>query len=175
MPDKTACLTLHAGYLAACEQAAPSPKEGMTAFLTWCLAKVCGWDESRRKLSRSTWYRHVAICRQAGLPVPEHSPCLHGFESGSGWFGTASWKELTACITREPARLYQLAGKPFEIVQGWDAFYPEGTTGVVLWLQYGNRGWQVEVMLDGSPGGNESLSLPRFLRRTQPVEAYEHG
>ena len=162
------------GYMEACERTAESSKEGMTAFRTWCLASVCGWDTTRLRLSQSTWYRHVAICRQAGLPVPARTPRLRRLEFGSGWFGTTSGEELIVFISNQPGYIHQLANKGFQVVRTWDEFYPKGTKGRVLCLKYQTGGWYVECMLDGSPGGNESVTLHHFLHSTQPVEYLDY-
>jgi hypothetical protein len=177
MPEIPSELAIEPGYLAACQATARTPHEGRTAFLTWCFARACGWDLTRRTFTRSTWYRHLRICRKAGLPVPvkrRNKVVQHRLTNPSGWFGAPDWETLIAFLTEQPARLYELVGQRFRITQDWDSFYPAGTTGVVLWLQYREGSWRVECLLDGSPGGTEDLKLYRFLRSTSR-EVLDHA
>ena len=46
---------------------APTPGQGKAAFCTWSIVQSRGWQWARENIPQSTWYRHLAIFRLAGL------------------------------------------------------------------------------------------------------------
>jgi hypothetical protein len=54
--------------LAACEDVASTPRQGQAAFLTWCQGQAKGWPSARALVAQRSWFRHLAILREAGAP-----------------------------------------------------------------------------------------------------------
>ena len=46
---------------------APSEGQGKAAARSWALVQTMGWQAARDTMPKSTWYRHVAIWKAAGL------------------------------------------------------------------------------------------------------------
>lgn len=149
---------LHAGVLAACQAHAENPKRGQQAFLTWTLIQTLGIEEARRRVSRSTFYKHLQVLRTAGVALPPVVPA----NPGGSWFGKATASEALATLTAHPGRLMDLVDQPFEVVQPWptrglgidpgdntglqydlDA-WPVGTSGVVVYVLFDGQ-WQATL------------------------------
>lgn len=166
-----------AGLLDLCQQSAKTVVAGSSAFATWLVAHQYGWQAARRRTSRATWYRHLSVLRNLGVPVPEgdepeeiyHKAFQESAVSALpssiptfGWFGAANFDQVSEALVQQPARLMQLLNKRFEVVQPWKNLgmrtdegshvleaWPVGTVGVVCQISFNTTmGW--EVLLEHS-------------------------
>ncbi len=53
--------------------AAPTAGQGKSAFGLWTLIKAEGWERAKEFTSKTTWYRHLQILRNAGLSDADFS------------------------------------------------------------------------------------------------------
>jgi len=139
--------------LAALRAVAPSEGLARAAACTWAAAQSLGWTSARVLRKKATWYHHLRLLHQAGLPVPLQS------------YGEKRPAAATNCNTPTLADLYALVGCRFTVTDAWKPeFYPNGTTGTVLHLQFERGGWSFFVGFDGIPGGDDEVPIGRFLR-----------
>lgn len=148
------------GLMLACEMAAETRAEGRLAWVTWVLGTRGSWNEARRSLSRSSWYRHLRILRKAGLKVP--AELGQSDELPASFLGPYRARTATGALLTLP-------GRPFRVLKPLDEWIVPGVTGKVDSVQFREGAWEVGVQLDGSPGGYEVLPLQTFVSSTEPV------
>ena len=181
------------GIYLACIKAAQNQSHGKLAFLTWCTTQVLGWSEAKKLTSRSKWYRHLKIFRDAGLPIPTLgdlrtiTPLTNPPEL---WFGTKTREQLIDLVSQNPSRIMLLPNTQFSVTDLWDTkkgwkiacsagcliadYWPVDTAGVVTGVLFDGL-WQVEVEHNDASLDDEvrwcTIPLGEFLRRTAPVTA----
>lgn len=189
MANPSFSATQDSALLQACEQLARSPKFGAAAFLTYLVARTHTWAEARSRVSRSTWFQHLAVLRHAGVPTPAGdlvSP-RHPRDrqpAGRYWFGAETPFEISNLLTERPGLVMQLINTRFVVSLPWRdkgpggvsnrpvlEAWPEGTGGVVCSVIF-DSGWYVEVEHD-NPDLPDDERWPRvklgdFLRHTKP-------
>jgi len=140
--------------LAALRAVAPSEGLARAAACTWAAAQSLGWTSARVLRTKATWYRHLRLLHQAGLPVPLQS------------YGEKRPAAATNAQTPTLADLYALVGRSFTVTDAWEPeFYPNGTTGTVLALALERGCWNFQLQYDGVPGGIEPIPIGRALAR----------
>lgn len=181
-----------AGLIQACETAAFTlDKPGLTdyepqelagsAYGTWCLANVMGWQEARKRVSLKDWPYHLAVLKAAGVVIPLQGPSPI---RSQGWFGTNSYAELSDLIAREPFRITHLLNVPCRLIATWDdTLWPVGTGvqvveinfmgewGVLLEALDTNYFYERSVWLadpDATPTPLRFIN--EFLRETVPLQ-----
>lgn len=192
--------TLDTHLLEACKQAAVcepgirSAAQGVAAFHTYQLARSCGWDEARRLVKRSSWFRHKRILKAAGIVVPKGDGDAPRRQPGPApspaWFGASTATELALTLARSPALIATLVNHRFRVVRPWgvdgihinpeeDAEYvydldawPVGAQGVVCELRFDASSWRVYLEHDDYRLDEDqrwvSVPLNEFLRVTTP-------
>ena len=167
MPEQQPRMEMAEGILQACEAVAASPEQARQAYLTWALAQTRGWPATRQHFPRRTWFRHLAVLREAGVPVPRK-----GHDTGPRDLEDA-WQPPGRPLT--PAQVFGLVGRRFQVLRPWDAdLYPAGSVGVVDSLVFRDAAWRVAFDMETIPATFEEMDLAEFLRSTGPLEA-DHG
>lgn len=179
--------------LRACEEHADTPDAGLRVFTTYVIAQVHGWTEARRRVSKSTWYRHKDILKRIGIFVPSgvqpESAEPHPAE-GAHWFGAMGAFDVAARLADSPNLISQLVNCRFRVALPWKdkgmfcttgrhelEAWPVGSEGVICSIIFDGR-WVIEIEHDDGTLPDEErwprVPLAEFLRRTQPLEEHAH-
>lgn len=188
---------LQLGYLQTLESTAPTPTAGQQAFFTWLMGHALGWDETRQRVPRSTWYRHLRLMADAGLPVPsgQETPSADPMSETPYWFGAETPFQVSEMLFQRPGLVMQLVGKRFSVALPWRDLgvwcttgrqqleaWPVGSRGVICSVIYEgttDSRWSIEVEHDDGQLPSEErwprIGIADFLRHTRPEEKGRHG
>jgi hypothetical protein len=144
--------------LLACERAAGEYVTGRLAFTLWLIAQCVGWEQARTQLSKSAFYRQLAVLRKAGLQVPERKKV---------------GRPLTALPASDQAQrscspfsqVFDLPGQRFTVTKALDDDWLQGHSGVVESVAFARCEWSVSIMREGDRCYTR-VPLREFLRAT---------
>jgi hypothetical protein len=138
--------------LAACERVASDRYDAPgAAFVTWLVGQCEGWPVARKRVPKSTWYRHLRLLKKAGIEVPSRSRSKRPSATGV--------RELNS-----GAGLLRMVGMRVVLIAAFDRWHLAGTRGTVEQILFRDSEWLVGVQFDGSPGSYEELRVGRFAR-----------